>query len=121
MGMQTTTAATATGNRLLSTEDLKSTKVFSIDGKEIGQIDHLMLERESGKVVFAVISFGGFLGLGHSHFPIPWKVLRYDNSHDGYLTNVTEQMLKDAPQFSDDTYGNSDWVARTNTHYGTGL
>jgi hypothetical protein len=48
------------------------------------------------------MSFGGFMGLGHSHYPIPWSALVYDKSKGGFRTNITEQQLKDAPQFSDD-------------------
>jgi hypothetical protein len=45
------------------------------------------------------MSFGGFLGLGHSHYPIPWSVLKYDTNLGGYRTGVTEDQLRDAPEF----------------------
>ena len=53
---------------------------------------------------YAVMSFGGFVGLGHSHYPIPWAALTYDTSLGGFRTNITEQQLKDAPEFSDNSW-----------------
>jgi hypothetical protein len=55
------------------------------------------------------MSFGGFMGLGHNHYPIPWGALTYDKSLGGFRTNITEQQLKDAPEFSDDSWQDRDW------------
>ncbi len=114
----TTTAASSTNNRLLSTEDLRGTNVFGAAGDRIGAIDHLMLDRETGQVVYAVISFGGFLGLGEGHYPVPWRALRYNSDQEGYLTNINEAMIRDAPAFSDDSYGNREWERSVFRHYG---
>jgi hypothetical protein len=57
--------------RLISSEDVHGTDVYGIGDKAIGQIDHLLIEKISGRVAYAVMSFGGFLGLTHSHYPIP--------------------------------------------------
>lgn len=59
-----------------------------------------MIDKVLGRVTYAVMSFGGFLGLGHSHYPIPWGALKYDTKLDGYVTGISEQQLKDAPAFS---------------------
>ena len=88
-------------------------------GKNIGEIDHLIIDKVSGRVAYAVMSFGGFVGLGHSHYPIPWGALTYDTSLGGFRTNITEQQLKDAPEFSDDSWQDRDWEARTHQYYGT--
>jgi hypothetical protein len=110
--------ATAHPNtRLISSEDVEETKVYGPDGNNIGEIDHLMIDKVSGRVAYAVMSFGGFLGLGHSHYPVPWGALTFDTSLDGYRTNIAEQQLKDAPEFSDDTWGDRDWEIRTHKHY----
>jgi hypothetical protein len=58
--------------RLISSEDVQGTEVYGPGDKSIGEIDHLLIEKVSGRVTYAVMSFGGFLGLGHSHYPIPW-------------------------------------------------
>jgi hypothetical protein len=79
-----------------------------------------MIDKPSGRVAYAVMSFGGFMGLGHSHYPVPWGALRYDTSLGGFRTNITEQQLKDSPQFSDDGWEgrDRDWEMRTHRHYG---
>jgi hypothetical protein len=96
---------------------VEGTNVLDLSGKKIGSIDHLMIDKFTGKVSYAVMSFGGFLGLGHSHYPIPWAALKYDTNLNGYVTGITEQMLKDAPEFSDDSWSNRKWEAATYKHY----
>jgi hypothetical protein len=106
-------------SQLISSEDVEGTGVYGpSDNSEIGTIDHLMIEKISGRVTYAVMSFGGFLGLGHSHYPIPWAALKYDTSVNGYRTGITEVQLKDAPAFSDDAWDDRDWERRTHQHYG---
>ena len=63
------------------------------------------------------MSFGGFMGLGHSHYPLPWKAIKYDGGREGYITNVTEDQLKDAPEFSDESWTDRDWEARWHRHF----
>ena len=58
-------------HQLISSERVQGTSVYSPNRDEIGSIDHLMIDKVSGKITYAVMSFGGFLGLGHSHYPIP--------------------------------------------------
>ena len=111
--------ATAHPNhQCISREDITGTEVYGSDGKNIGEIDHLIIDKISGRVGYAVMSFGGFLGLGHSHYPIPWGALSYDKSLGGFRTNITEGQLRDAPEFSDDSWQDRDWEARTHRHYG---
>lgn len=102
---------------LISSEDVEGTKVFDLNGNEIGTIDHLMIDKVSGQVRYAVLSFGGFLGLGHKHYPLLWSSLTYDKTREGYSTNVTEDQLKDAPEFSDDSWADRDWESRMHQHY----
>src|SRR5580765_2208184 len=111
------TATAHTNHGLISSEDVEGTNVYDMKGTKIGDVDHLMIDKVSGRVRYAVMSFGGFLGLGHSHYPVPWGALKYDTSLGGFRTNITEQQLKDAPAFSDDTWGDRDWESRTHKHY----
>ena len=97
-------ATTHPNRQLISSEDVEGTDVYSSADKRVGQVDHLMIDKLSGRVAYAVISFGGFLGLGHSHYPVPWAALKYDTSLNGFRTSITEQQLKDAPDFSDDSW-----------------
>src|SRR6476469_1426309 len=103
--------------KLISSEDVQGTDVYGIGDEAIGQIDHLLIDKTSGRVAYAVMSFGGFLGLAHSHYPIPWSVLKYDTSLEGFRTSITEQMLKDAPQFSDDSWEDRNWEMQWHKHY----
>ncbi len=103
---------------IISSERVRDTAVYSPKGDQIGSIDHLMIEKVSGKVRYAVLGFGGFLGLGETHYPVPWNALKYDTNLGGYVTGITEGQLKDAPEFSDDSYGDTDWDKRVHTHYG---
>ncbi len=106
-------------HRLISSEDVNGTAVYGLRGEtKIGDIDHLMIDKLSGRVTYAVMSFGGFLGLGHSHYPIPWAALKYDPAIGAYRTGITEDQLKDAPEFSDDSWEDRGWETRTHQHYG---
>jgi len=115
----TATPSAVGGKRLLSSEEVEGTNVYGTDGKKIGSIDHLMIERVQGQVVYAVVDFGGFLGMGESHYPVPWSTLHYDLQLDGYRTNVTKDQLKNAPEFNDGSYADREWETRTHANYGT--
>jgi sporulation protein YlmC with PRC-barrel domain len=111
------TATAHPNHQLISSEDVEGTNVYDMKGAKIGEVDHLMIDKISGRVTYAVMSFGGFLGLGHSHYPIPWGALKYDTKLDGFVTGISEQQLKDAPAFSDDSWTDRNWEAKTYQHY----
>ncbi len=111
--------ATATAShQFISSEDVHGTEVYGAGDKHIGEIDHLIIDKVSGQVAYAVLSFGGFMGLNHSHYPIPWNALTYETKLGGFKTAISEQQLKDAPEFSDDSWTDRDWEQRTHGHYG---
>jgi PRC-barrel domain len=112
------TATVHPNHTLISSEDVEGTNVYDPAGTKIGDIDHLM-DKVSGRVTYAVMCFGGFLGLGHSHYPIPWGALKYDTNLGGYVTGITERQLKDSPAFSDDSYSDRNWETAVHQHYGT--
>jgi hypothetical protein len=105
-------------HRLISSEDVHGTDVIGAEDEVVGEIDHLLIEKLSGRVAYAVMSFGGILGLAHSHYPIPWTALKYDPKAGGFRTGITEAQLRNAPEFSDDSWADRDWEARTHKHYG---
>ena len=110
--------ATAHPNhQLISSNDVQGTEVYGAEGNNVGEIDHLIIDKQTGRVAYAVMSFGGFMGLGHSHYPIPWSALTYDKSLGGFRTAITEKMLKDAPQFSDDSWQDRNWETQTHQYY----
>jgi hypothetical protein len=87
---------------LIGSDKVEGTAVYGADGAKIGSIDRVMIDKVSGKVSYAVLSFGGFLGIGDDHYPLPWQSLSYDTGLGGYRTNVTEQQLKGAPKYGND-------------------
>src|SRR4051812_9855176 len=88
-----------TGKPLIESDRVEGTTVYDRAGNHIGSIKRLMIDKLSGKVAYAVMSFGGFLGMGEEEHTIPWKKLDYDRSLGGFRTDVTEQQLRGAPTF----------------------
>jgi PRC-barrel domain len=104
-------SATMTGKPLIESDRVEGTTVYDRQGNNVGSIKRLMIEKLSGRVAYAVMSFGGFLGMGGDEHAIPWSKLTYDTRLDGYQTDITETQLSGAPGFSRDR--NSDWTDRT--------
>ena len=86
------------GHSLIASDKVEGTAVRRSDGDKIGTIERLMIEKTSGRVVYAVMSFGGFLGMGEDHHTIPWGVLTYNTDLDGYELNITDEQLRGAPK-----------------------
>lgn len=116
-----TTQSTAVGKiKLISSDKVQGTEVYGPDGEHVGEIDHLMIERVSGRVAYAVMSFGGFLGMGKDFYPIPWDALKYDTSLDGYRTNITREQVEGAPtREADDRldWDDEQWNEELHRHY----
>jgi PRC-barrel domain len=103
--------ASRSGNGAWRERDkVEGTAVYGADNRKIGSVRRVMLDKISGKVANAVISFGGFLGMGEDYYPTPWANLKYDPNLGGYRVGVTEQQLKGAPKYSRST--DWDWSDR---------
>lgn len=85
---------------LIASDKVEGTAVRRPDGDKLGSIERIMIDKRSGRVAYAVMSFGGFMGIGHDHYALPWSLLRYNESIDAYELNVTEDQLKGAPAHS---------------------
>ena len=107
--------------RLISSERVEGTEVYGAGGEHIGEIHHLMIERVSGRVAYAVMSFGGFLGMAKDFYPVPWNTLKFDTSLDGYRTDITREQVEGAPAYSGDSFdwSDDDWHDRVHQHYRT--
>jgi PRC-barrel domain len=90
---------------LIGSDKVEGTAVYGTDQQSIGSVQRVMIDKVSGMVAYAVVSFGGFLGMGEEYFPMPWRSLTYDINVGGYRTNMTESQLKGAPKFN----RNTDW------------
>jgi hypothetical protein len=109
-----TTANTVDNRRetvsLIGSDKVEGTPVYGADERKIGTIQRIMLDKISGKVAYAVVSFGGFLGIGEDYYPLPWPNLKYDTRLDGYRVGITEDQLKGAPKYARST--DWDWSDR---------
>jgi hypothetical protein len=118
MQSPTTTAAGAVAtdetDRLISSDKVVGTAVYNRRGEHLGSVYNLMIDRHSGQVACAVMSFGGFLGMGESYHPLPWRVLTYDRRLGGYLVDLDRSRLEAAPSYTSSTLPN--WSDRTYAH-----
>ncbi len=106
---------------LIGSDKVEGTAVFGAGDSKIGSIERVMIDKVSGRVSYAVLGFGGFLGLGNDHYPLPWQSLKYDTALGGYRTGITESQLRDAPKYRSDTdwnWGDSDRNRALNDYYG---
>jgi hypothetical protein len=78
---------------------VNNTPVFSRSGERIGHVDDLSIEKISGKAIYAIMSFGGFLGLGEKYHPVPWSLLDYDPERGGYVVPLDKEALENAPYY----------------------
>jgi hypothetical protein len=105
--------ATDETKNLISADKVVGTAVFNRKGERLGSVFGLMINKLNGHVAYAIMSFGGFLGMGESYHPLPWRVLAYDTRQDGYVVDLDRSLLKAAPSFTRsnapdwDTYGKS--------------
>jgi hypothetical protein len=95
---------------LIGSDKVEGTPVFRSNGERIGEIERVMIDKLSGKVAYAVMSFGGFLGIGEDYYPLPWSLLTYNERLDGYEVNINEEQLKGAPKYS--PHESWDWSSR---------
>jgi sporulation protein YlmC with PRC-barrel domain len=91
---------TQSGHALIPAERVNGTDVYSQSGDKLGRVEDIAIDKVSGKVAYAILSFGGFLGMGERHAPVPWSVLTYDTEKRGYVIPLTEGAIKDAPSFT---------------------
>src|ERR1700759_131316 len=95
---------------LIGSDKVEGTAVYGTGDKKIGSIERVMIDKQNGKVSYAVLGFGGFLGIGNDHYPLPWQSLKYDTGLGGYRTNLTADRLQGAPKYGNDNTW--DWDAR---------
>lgn len=98
---------------VISSERVEGTSVYNAAGDKLGTIDDLMIDKVSGQVRYAVLEFGGFLGMGTDRYPIPWNMLKYDTSQDGYVVPLDKAQLEAAPRYGRDAVPEYDDAYRT--------
>jgi len=91
---------TEESNRLISSEKVDGTAVYSRDGEKLGSVKSFMVDKRSGKAEYAVLQFGGLFGIGSDYYPIPWDMLAYDVDQGGYVVNIDKTKLENAPRYA---------------------
>ncbi|HEX5413891.1 MAG TPA: PRC-barrel domain-containing protein [Terriglobia bacterium] len=107
---------------VLAADTLTGDRVVNPQEEDLGKIEHLMIDLGTGRVAYAVLSFGGFLGMGDKLFAIPWSSLTIDKNEKRFILNVDKERLKNAPGFDKDRWPNMAdraWGAQVFTYYGS--
>jgi sporulation protein YlmC with PRC-barrel domain len=108
-----------TSGSLIAAEKVNGTDVYNTAGDKLGSVDDIMIDKTSGKVIYAVMSFGGFLGMGEKQHPLPWSSLRYDSQKDAYVVDLDKKRLEGAPTIDDEDFRwTSDYGRTVDKYYG---
>ncbi|MCB4823576.1 PRC-barrel domain-containing protein [Roseicella sp. GB24] len=89
-------------DRLIASDKVEGTAVYDRQGNSLGSVYNLMIDKVSGRVAYAVMSFGGFLGIGERYHPLPWEKLTYDTGQGGYVVDLSREQLEGAPSYGRD-------------------
>ncbi|MBU1360407.1 MAG: PRC-barrel domain-containing protein [Gammaproteobacteria bacterium] len=113
-------ATTTSTHDVISSDKVEGTTVYNAAGEKLGTIDDLMIDKVSGQVRYAVMEFGGFLGMGTDRYPVPWSMLKYDTAQDGYVVPIDNSQLEGAPKYADESPPMYDdtYNTRINQYYG---
>ena len=85
---------------LIASNKVEGTAVYNRDGERLGTVYNFMVDKRSGNVQYAVLSFGGFLGVGQDYYPLPWSMLTYDTDKGGYVVDLDKSQLENAPRYA---------------------
>src|SRR5688500_285583 len=106
---------------VLSASTLIGKNIDNLEGEKLGEIKDVMLDVDLGRVAYAVLSFGGFLGMGDKRFAIPFEAFRLDAADDRIVLTVPKETLKNAPGFEKDRWPSTAdrrWATQIHEHYG---
>jgi sporulation protein YlmC with PRC-barrel domain len=110
------------GPEVMGADTLVGNNVYNYDDEDLGDIKEIMLDMRTGRVGYAVLSFGGFLGMGEKLFAVPWNALKLDTENKRFTLNVPKDRLKGAPGFDRDHWPNmadETWAKEIHSYYGT--
>jgi sporulation protein YlmC with PRC-barrel domain len=116
MSVSPSTGATAS---LIPADKVEGTDVYNSQGEHLGHIEDVMIHKVSGRVAYAIMSFGGFLGIGAKYHPVPWSMLKYDEGKGGYVVPLDRSLLEKAPFFDEAELRDDDrsWRDTVHTYY----
>lgn len=107
-------------DRLIASNRVEGTAVYNRQGEHLGEVYNFMVDKYSGQVAYAVMGFGGFLGIGERYHPLPWKSLDYSPDAGGFVVDVTREQLEGAPHYGrdEDPWRDPSYGRAVNDHYG---
>lgn len=117
----TSDVATDETGSLIAASKVNGTEVYNTQGEHLGSVYDVMIDKRSGQVAYAVMSFGGFLGLGETYHPLPWSILTYDTAQGGYVVDLDSSRLEGAPSYradDPDRWGDREYVRGIDDYYG---
>jgi sporulation protein YlmC with PRC-barrel domain len=111
---------TTTTSDVISSEKVEGTTVYNTAGEKLGSVDDLMIDKVSGQIRYAVLEFGGFLGMGTDRYPLPWNMLKYDTAKEGYVVPLDKDKLEKAPRYAETEVPEytTDYGKRVYNYYG---
>jgi sporulation protein YlmC with PRC-barrel domain len=109
----------AAAHKTISAGRVEGTDVYNSRGEHLGAVEDIIIDKMSGNVTFALMSFGGFLGIGEKYHPIPWSMLKYDVKQGGYVVPLDRQALEQAPAYDvgELQFGDEAWNRRVYDYY----
>jgi sporulation protein YlmC with PRC-barrel domain len=107
--------------KLIAANQVQGTSVYDTKLEKLGSVEDVMIDKESGRIAYAVLSFGGFLGIGDRYYPLPWEKLSYNTEIGGYVVDIDPDVLQGAPSFSDQataSWNDDAWGRNVYAYYG---
>ena len=108
-------------HHLIPGRHVQGTKVYNAALEDLGTVDDVVIDAEAGRIAYAVLSCGGFFGLGERHYPVPWAKLRYEKEMGGYIADVERDVMHGAPSYGDRQsaqWNDEEWARAICAHYG---
>ena len=108
-------------DRLIASDRVEGTAVYNRQAERLGDVYNFMVDKRSGQVAYAVMPFGGFLGIGDDYYPLPWKALTYDTTLQGYVVDLDKDRLRQAPHYArtaEPEWRDPDYGRRVDDYYG---
>ena len=113
-------SSTTSTHDVISSDRVEGTNVYNASGDKLGSVDNIMIDKRSGQVRYAVLEFGGFLGMGTDRYPLPWNMLKYDTDKEGYVVPLDKATLEAAPKYdeTDVPHFTPEYGKQVNGYYG---
>ncbi len=103
--------------RLISADKVKGTAVHNTAGDSLGSIESIMIDKPSDKVAYAVLAFGGILGMGKDRRALPWNLLTYDTTQEAYIVSLDPEILRGGPAYEETDWDDTDWDRKVHDYY----